>query len=140
MITVIPSSLALRFCSTAEIPLSQVKMLSTPEEMMEFAAIPTVGDVMRLQDENRILVRVVDPISVFHPMGDYRIRPCSAHTKPFQQNIRGADAVRIIIPNNTDFRGWEPDVLAAGSGGSCGPEKGRLRVSLQKYMRCGCGL
>lgn len=27
------------------------------EEMMEFAAIATVGDVMRLQDENRILVR-----------------------------------------------------------------------------------
>ncbi len=28
------------------------------EEMMEFAAIATVGDVMRLQDENRIIVRL----------------------------------------------------------------------------------
>lgn len=28
------------------------------EEMLEFAAIATVGDVMRLQDENRILVRL----------------------------------------------------------------------------------
>lgn len=35
----------------AEIPLKEWK------DMMEFAAIATVGDVMRLQDENRILVK-----------------------------------------------------------------------------------
>ena len=30
-------------------------------DMLEFAAIATVGDVMRLQDENRIIVKIRAP-------------------------------------------------------------------------------
>ena len=36
-------------------------------ELLEFAAIATVGDVMRLQDENRILVKYgLKPVSYTH--------------------------------------------------------------------------
>ena len=54
---------------------------------------------LRLFDE-----MLVQSITVMNPVWDCRIHLCAKHLKPFGQDIRRADSVHIIIPDDPDMQ------------------------------------